>query len=182
MADLTTLSAVKAWLKLTATTDDALLSGLVSSVSAWIQDYLNRTIASTSYSETYHGTGSDRIMLANYPVTAVASVTVNGQTVQPSTGYGVVGYAFDAGSIAYIGGCFPEGFANVSVSYTAGYAAVPADLAQACVELVAFRYRERDRIGQTGTGMGPEHTSYSMADMPAAVKTVLDQYRKVVPT
>ena len=57
MADLTTLANVKGWLGVTATTDDALLSRLISAASDYVQTWLNRTIATQTYSETRDGSG-----------------------------------------------------------------------------------------------------------------------------
>ena len=55
--DLTTLATMKAYLSppLVTTTDDALLSRLVTAASGFIQSWLNRAIASASYSETRNG-------------------------------------------------------------------------------------------------------------------------------
>jgi len=66
--------------------------------------------------------------------------------------------------------------------YTAGYVTPPADLAQACVELVALRYRERGRIGEVARAIGGGQTaSYSQKDMSDSIKTSIQQYRRVVP-
>ena len=161
--------------------DDPLLTTLITASSAWIKNFINRDIVQTSYTETYDGTGASRLMLANYPVTAVASLTVDGLAVAASTGYGITGYIFDSNSIAYIGGSFDEDYGNVQVSYTAGYVTVPYDLAQACMELVAEAYRYRDRIGQSSEGFGPGHIGYTASVVNASIKTVLTQWKKVVP-
>lgn len=68
------------------------------------------------------------------------------------------------------------------VAYTAGYAATPPDVAQACIELVCQRYRERTRIGETSRAVsGGEIVTYSQQDMSAHVKLLLAQYRIVAP-
>src|SRR5487761_1325744 len=73
--DLTTLDNVKAWFAppLMTTSDDALLTRLVTAASAFIQTWLGRTIAQTSYSETRNGQGGTRLFLRNRPVVATAS-------------------------------------------------------------------------------------------------------------
>jgi hypothetical protein len=71
MADLTTLANVKGWLGVTATTDDALLTRLISAASDYVQKWLNRTIAVQPYTETRDGTGGYVLPLSNYPVSAV---------------------------------------------------------------------------------------------------------------
>jgi hypothetical protein len=70
----------------------------------------------------------------------------------------------------------------VTLQYTAGYAVTPPDLAQACVELVALRYRERTRIGEVSKSMGGAETvSYSQKDMADSIRTLIQQYRIVAP-
>jgi hypothetical protein len=181
MPDLTTLARAKEWLSITATTDDALLGRLVSSASDAIQTYLNRTLDSQAYTETRDGPGGNRLMLANYPVTAVASVHVDGLPVPLSTGYGVPGYMFNATSITLRGRLFTQGVQNVVVAYTAGYSSVPNELEQSCIELVGLRYKEKDRIGLVSKGLAGETISYSQKDFSSAIKTTLQNYKKVIP-
>ena len=182
--DLTTLANVKAYLSppLVTTADDALLSRLVTAASQFIQSWLNRSIASASYSETRNGAGGTRLFLRNRPVTAISSLTIDGVAIAPSapapTGDG---YLFDESSLYLIGHCFTRGAQNVSVHYTAGFAATPPEIEQACIALVALRYKERDRIGQGSKNVGGETVSFQQKDMPADVATILDQYRSVVP-
>lgn len=182
--DLTTLANVKAYLSppLATTADDALLSRLITAASGFIQNWLNRTIASATYTDTRNGTGGTRLFLRNRPVTAVASVTVDGVAIplggpQPTTG----GYLFDDSSVYLIGYSFTKGAQNVVVQYTAGYATVPFEIEQACIAFVVLRYKERDRIGQVSKNLGGEVVSFQQKDMPPDVATLLDQYRNVVP-
>ena len=68
------------------------------------------------------------------------------------------------------------------VSYTAGYATTPPEVAQACIELVCQRYRERTRIGEVSRALsGRESVGFSQADMSADIKLVLAQYRVAAP-
>ncbi len=177
LGDLTTLANVKAYLSppLTTTNDDALLSRLVTAASGFIQSWLNRTIASATYAETRNGMGGATLFLRNRPVTSVASVTIDGVAVAATD------YRFDAGAIYLLHRSFAKGAQNVTVQYTAGYAATPPEIEQACIALVALRYKERDRIGQASKSLGGEVVSFQQKDMPADVTTILDQYINVVP-
>ena len=181
--DLTTLANVKAYLSppLTTTNDDALLTRLVTAASQFIQAWLGRTIAETAYNETRNGLGATRLFLRNRPVTNVTSVAVDGVAIAPASGPGQPGYLFDDNSVYLTGTAFTRGQQNVAVAYTAGYAAMPPELEQACIALVALRYKERDRIGQASKNLAGEVVSFAQKDMPADVLTVLDQYRAVVP-
>ena len=139
--DLTTLANVKMWLSLATSTTDALLSALITRESRFIQSWLNRNIASQSYTEVRDGIGmgSGRWVLPfeDYPVSAVASLTINGSAVAASADGGIVqpGYGFDARQmwIAQTGPAqgffsqygFVRGRRNVKVSYTAGFLVLP---------------------------------------------------------
>lgn len=175
--DLTTLEAVKAYLNLSAPADDALLDQLIAACSAWIKTYLSRDVLTGSYTQRLDGTGTAGIMVGQWPIQAINSITVDGVAVSPGA------VVTDGPRIVRAdGGRWARGMANVVVSYTAGYTDAPADIAQACVELVAWRYKERDRIGQASkTAGGQETVAYLTTDTPANVKTLLNQWRKVVP-
>jgi uncharacterized phiE125 gp8 family phage protein len=182
--DLTTLANVKAWLSppLTATVDDALLARLVTAASQFIQTWLNRTILLQTYAETRNGPGSTRLFLRNRPVTAVSALTIDGVAIPPShpapTG---AGYLFDDSSLYLVGYLFRRGVQNIQVTYTAGFAEIPPELEQACIELVALRYKERDRIGQVSKNLGGEVVSFTQKDLPPDVATLLNQYLSLVP-
>lgn len=178
--DLTNLDDVKAWLKITSNTDDALLTTLITAASKAMQTFMNRTIASQAYTETRNGVGGCRMSFANYPVTAVASVTVGLTVILPAASFGSAGYRFTDRQLVLTGYEFCRGFANVVLGYTAGFDTVPEDLAQAAKELIGMRYRERDRIGQKSKIIDKETITFNTADMPDDVKLILNNYKKVI--
>lgn len=181
MADLTTLANVKSWLGLTSSTDDALLSRLITAASAYIEQWTNRHFLSQQFSEVRDGTGGQVLMFADYPVTAVTSVSVNGQSISPSPSFGQSGYSFTATALRLTGRWFDQGLGNVQLTYTAGYASVPPEIEQACIELVALRYKERDRIGHQSKSLAGETVTFMIKDFPDSVRTILGNWRKVVP-
>ena len=182
-SDLTTVANLEGWLGLTnvqAPVPDQ-LQRLVTATSAGIQAYISRIIRSQSYNETRAGTGGDRLVLKNTPVTAVSSVVVDGQTIPPSPGYGQPGYVFTDTAIILRGYTFTMDSFNVQVSYTAGFPSTPTEIEQACLELCAFRWKGRDHIGQASKIIGGETVTFIVKDMPDSVKTILAQYNSVVP-
>lgn len=186
--DLTTLTDIKAWLqtgqKAFPPNDDALLSRLITSASGFIQTWLNRRIALADYAEVRDGTGGHRLQFACFPVCAVLSLTINGVAIPPASPCGGLstGYVFSPTQLSVRGYVFTQGIQNVAFSYTAGYPQTPAEIAQACIELVALRYRERTRIGEISKSLGGGETvSYSQKDMSASIATLLQQYRVVAP-
>jgi hypothetical protein len=202
-SDLTTLADVKAWLQTGQSafpaTDDALLTRLITAASQFIQTWLNRQIASQDWIEIRDGVGNTlgpsetRYPFAAFPVTAVSSVVVDRVTLpailvtplaQPggSNAGAETGYLFTPTQLVIRGYAVPRKAACVTLQYTAGYAATPPDLAQACIELVALRYRERSHIGEISKAIGSGQTvSYSQKDMSDSIRALIQQYRIVAP-
>ncbi len=182
--DLTDLASVEAWLSLqSGNGSEALLSALITAASTFVKSWLNRDILSTSYVERYRANGDRPIVLANGPVTAIAQVAWQGTTVTTAGDpiVGTPGIYFTDRALSLFGYCLPRGDL-VQVSYTAGYATVPADIKQVVNELVGEAFKRRDRIGQNSKTLGGQEViTFSPADMNATNKTLLQQYRNVVP-
>ena len=182
MSDLTTLIDVKAWLGIPTgtTTDDTMLSALVTSVSAWIQSYIERQLLTASYTELRSGSGGKALVLNQYPVTAVSALTIDGVAITARTSFGSAGYYLANNTLYLDGGLtFTKGNANISIDYTAGYATAPADIAQAAKQLVALKYRERERIGQVSKSVAGETVSFDIKALPHDVKSILESYNRV---
>jgi hypothetical protein len=201
--DLTTLADVRAWLSTGSQamppTDDLLLQRLITAASQFIQTWLSRSIASQDYYEVRDGTGGRTLQFGAFPVTSVLEVVVDAITIQPVAPFipappgqaavwqpstftvGPAGYLFTPTQITLHGYFFSRRPQNVQLTYTAGYRTVPSDVAQACIELTALRYRERTRIGEVSKHLGTETITYSQRDMPADVMTVLTKYKAIAP-
>ncbi len=186
--DLTTLADVTAWLQTGQnpfpSVDDALLTRLITAASQFIQTWLQRQIAVSDWIEIRDGNGGQRLAFANFPVRAVISLSIDGLAIPsaPASGGFGGGYVFSPTELALRGYVFSRRAQNVVVTYTAGYASVPPDIAQACIELVCQRYRERTRIGEVSKAlMSGETVTFSQKDMSDDVKTLLAQYRAVAP-
>ncbi|HEV2303331.1 MAG TPA: hypothetical protein VGR91_17325 [Stellaceae bacterium] len=206
--DLCQLGDVKAWLQTGQnafpSTDDALLSRLITAASQFIQSWLGRPIGQADWLELRDGLGTideTRLQFACFPVSAVLSVAVDGVAVPPLPtpppvlpGAAVIlpttvaaGYLFSPTQLVIRGLCVPRKAQCIWLQYTAGYAAVPPDLAQACIELVALKYRERTRIGERARALGGGGTAsyttaaFSLRDWSTDIQTSLSQYRAVAP-
>lgn len=189
MSDLCALDDVKTYLGITTNAEDALIKALITQASAQIENYCNRTFAQTTYTETRNGRGSRTMFMRQIPIVSVTALTIDGVTVQASSNPQTYGYVFDDERI-YLRGtspsygpygqpdCFSRGVQNVVVTYTAGFSAIPGDVAQACIELVAWKRAKRNRIDKTSETLGTQQTqAYSLADMPASVKSAINSYR-----
>ncbi|HEY1257774.1 MAG TPA: head-tail connector protein [Stellaceae bacterium] len=184
--DLTTLADVKAWLQTGQSafpiTDDALLTRLITAASQFIESWLNRRIVQSDYIEVRDGTGGRRMQFGSFPVSAVISLTIDDIAIPPSTSTRTAGYVFSPTQLAVRGFYFTRRPQNVVVVYTAGYSPVPPEIAQACIELVALRYRDRTRIGEVSRALtSGETVTYSQQDLSNPVRAMLQQYRAVAP-
>ncbi len=185
MADLTTLANAKQWLQIPAgnTTNDPLISELISAASEYIQTRLNRTIALQSYSEARDGKNQDVMMFANYPVSAVSSVQVGPDVIPPSPDGIQPGYVFDTTRLVLVGDqyLFCRGRMNCRFTYTAGYATTPKEIERVCEEMVGLRFKNKDRIGVSSKTLANEVITFTAADVTDSAEQVLQNYAKVIP-
>jgi hypothetical protein len=174
--DLTTLQSVKTYTGRTSGTADDKLSALITACSGWVKSYLNRDILQATYTETINGTGTRQILLGNYPVTSVTALLV--------CDHDVTSYALSDGrrtiSLAPGGGIFDRDIANVSITYVAGFATVPADLEHVVCRLVAWGDAESGRLQQVSKSMGGEVVTFSQASAPSWALDSLKNWRKVI--
>ena len=181
MADFTTPQDIKEWLGLTVNTDDVLLDRLIKAATALMNTIMSRNLLTASYSEWRDGPGGDSISVKNFPITAVAGVSVSGLVIPASPDPLNAGYVFSDKQIRLRGSNFTRGIQNVSIQYTAGLATPPDDIAQACIDLVALKYRGRNWTGQSSKILQGETVSFRVEDVPKEVMAVLNQYQRQTP-
>ena len=169
--DLTTLANVKQWLGIgdDILADDDMLARLVSATSTYVTAYLGRSVLSGSYAEQCTVGAGYQLTPENWPITAISSLTINGNAIPASPDGIQDGYVFTDKTVFLNGYTF--GFANfaqwtrylnVTLQYTAGYASVPLDLEQAVINLIALRYQEKERIGQRSKSIAGEMVSFNL--------------------
>ncbi len=179
------LSDVHTYLNIQNTNSDTLLAALITNASAFIESYCSRTFGVGNYSETYNGNGGHRLYVANGPVQSVQSLTIDGIAIPAVSSPLSTGYAFDAdtiylrpGTTSGYGIGFSRGVQNVQVAYTAGFATLPSDVTQACIELVASKYKASQRVDIKTEGLGPnQSTSYNIG-IPPSVIAMLARWRR----
>jgi hypothetical protein len=198
--DLVVLNDLKLWLDipLGTTTDDTLLGTLITNVSQAILTRLKRvSLVVSTYAEAYDGSGTPQQALRQFPITSVSSLTINSVPIIASPDGVQTGYTFDEYVLKLVGtpisypfgpgvygapSTFLKGFQNVSVTYDAGYAAIPFDINEAAKEWCAVRYRARKWIGQTSKHLATGETvSFSQKAMPDFVRDTLDRYERKIP-
>lgn len=181
MSALATVDDVKSFLgNQVNVADDMLLASLISGESAFILSWIGRLFDTATYTDLFNGGGGQERLLKNYPVKTITSVFIDGAAIPQAPSIQDRGYLLFDDRILLFGYQFSWGQRNCQIIYTAGQD-IPADVQQACVELVSYRYRSRDRIGLASKSIAGETTAYVTKDMPDHVKTLLQRHRRVFP-
>ena len=78
-------------------------------------------------------------------------------------------------------GIMPDAVKSVCVEYTAGYATVPDDIEQACIEIAAMMYRDRRRdAGLASESLGDySYTRANRAEVDAVMSGLLADWREI---
>lgn len=209
---LTTLADVKTELGISGSTEDDYISRLINAVSDMIRFYCGRTFYyEEDIEESVAGYGQTRLLVSRTPIVgSISSITYEGTAID-TTIYSVEDA--DAGIIycSYgfnwtaqltgksIGEATPgtEALSYV-VTYDGGYytpqqyvvdngtdRSLPYDLEDACIQLVAGRYRAKGRdprisaehLKSWGANYGgPEDRSHAI---PASIRSTLDRYKRL---
>jgi hypothetical protein len=184
---LCTVSGVKAYYGLTdSTTDiDNLLQSLVDSVSAQFETYCGRTFALSDYVEYYDGSGKNRLSLDQYPITTISGIwdDVNwlwtASTLISGTYYRTVN---NSSLVFSDSATLTKGEQNIKVAYSAGYATIPYDLEQACIEEVLVKYKVRKNVEIRSKTLPDGTVVYGGTDAKepfrGSTTEVLNKYRK----
>lgn len=201
--DLVMLPAALAWL---GTTDEQdVVPGLISAVSTTIQNFVGYQFGQASYTRTFNGNSSDKMLMPDRPIVSVTSVTIEGISIQAGTPVPRPGFRFDSKFVYLAGferygleraaagmGRFIRGVQNVTIVYQAGYATIPADVTQACLTWLGAVFALSDattnnpavtelKAGDTDQKFGAYVTALdgSVVLMPPGVAAALIPYRRV---
>jgi hypothetical protein len=185
--DLTTLAAAEAWVGIGSDNggpNDTMIASLITSASTWIGNELQRHVLSAEYTHTFTGNGQRFMLLRQAPVTAISALTWGGTTI-PAANLTTLAAGYwiddDGRTLHLLDYRFPYRM-PLQVSYTAGYATPPADIAQACNELVGSAFKRKTRIDEMTRSLGGQETaSFSQADMGKPTRAALDKYKFMAP-
>lgn len=195
MITLVTLSEMKAELGLTDTTDDAVLTGLITRLEGRFDDHCRRAFAREAAVVEYFDGGQFSLYLRHWPIESVASVHISAdqewtdETLLPATDYRIY---TERGRIGYCRGAiaWPAGVRNIRAIYTGGYAApgvtppagefaVPEALRGLFVMQCAYEFRNRLHLGEQSVSAQGASVSMAPADFLPAVKAGLIPYMRL---
>lgn len=200
-ADFKTLRGIS------ATTWDAQLNVIIPHAQSLVENYCGRAFDSATYtSEKYDGSGSEILILRQFPVTTLTSVSISGVAVA-STSYtldaanGIVKFEpsgrgrvvvdpdwLTVQTTDYIGPfpCWPEGHQNISVTYTAGYTSgtMPGGLKLAFAEFVDMALAKNTLgVGSSqykSEKLGDYQYDRGVPEQPSAtLERLFSQYRRI---
>lgn len=134
------LATVKAALRIDYVDDDSELSRLILAAEAFVESYTGVRISSASRSMTL--LSFKRTKFADYPRTLTGAVTyyneANVFTVMSQGYWTDTTQALDAIEFTEVPATYPG--TVITVSYTAGYATMPNEIAQVVISLVGLWY------------------------------------------
>ena len=188
------LDTAKKFLKLSEPSHDeeGILTSLVDEVSAAIEDYCRRKFESASFTEYHNGSGTRMMMLRQWPITSVTTVTRT-KVDAANTEVSIVAaeYIKDEESGMLImhavnhvdSAVWVTGQHNYKIVYEAGYSDsdMPKALKAACkIWLnVLFQKASQNLFAIQSANLGEETLTYANDAIPPQVKHLLIPYRKM---
>lgn len=157
-----------------------------------VRTYTEQQINAGTTTETYDGTGTDALLLPQYPVTAAGTVLVNGGTV---TDYvldarkgAVIRKRADPGSAWWDGArsfpmLWPRGRQNVTVTFEHGYAVdnVPQDIRMVALAAATRMFVQGPRLQETIGRQVAVVYAGAATDFTAGERIILGKYRRIGP-
>ena len=176
--------------------DTARATILLDTATAAIQAYCNQTFTQSTTTAILPGNLTEKLELPERPVTAVTTVVIGDTTITADTDY-----VWDGAHTLYRGtkvngvlsvngpdylingwGDWGGPGAQVSVTYTHGFASIPGDIKGVCLALAARSLTSPD--GVNSESVGSYSVSYSRSggavSLLAEEKALLNRYRRRV--
>jgi hypothetical protein len=196
---LTSIDKLRAWLTQGATSEttgrlaENNLEALINRASSAIEGWCDRVLIAPATDQTYtlDGNGDRRLILPEWPVVSLTSLTIDGQEIAERADLMGLGYIVRSAEawLNLVGYCFTQGVANVEVVARLGYDAAASatdrrhqraldDLEQACLLLCRFWF-EKPAPGRTTVSAGQQVDRYEPASWPAEVVGLLQPYRRL---
>lgn len=167
------------------TSEDENITFLLEVASGAIETYCKRTFAKQQYTQQLDGSGTKRILLSNFPIHSVESLTFNDE---PLTGYEILSET----GVLFKKETWPKGDLNIEVSYTAGYITpemttveepqtLPKPLELACILFAKQMFD--GTFGIKIERLGDHHVEYAISEetaksLPPTVIALISPYAR----
>lgn len=123
---------------------DNLIRRMINKSTLAIENYCGRRFIETTYTnEEYSGTGIDELVLKQRPITDTQALSLGVRdTLLNSEDWETIDsllyFVDNSAGVLYLNFRSLSGWKRFRVTYSAGYATIPEDLAEACVSLAAY--------------------------------------------
>jgi hypothetical protein len=158
---LTTLERYKSKYEITDNALDNQITMEIEQVSAEIETTCNRTFDETDYEVVMYGSGTNELVLNEYPIKTATVADYTDFVINKKAGI------LQSGSIW-------SATTKYTISFTAGYATIPADLEKACMVMVSMALERRGSEHLKTEVIGPLRN-----DFATNVPDILEKYRKI---
>lgn len=199
---LTTLATVKDELGIADDSQDARLTRMIHAATRRFESECSRRFARADYTERIKGQGMNEILLGQWPVVSISSLTLDGVTLVENTDFtalpndGILPrdyiWRWAAGGHPDLTND-PDPYSarrNIEVSYTAGYVTpemadqdsslvrdLPEDLEDACIRYVVFLVMNAPGVKSENTGGGYRKELFT-SGLSDEIEQVLCRYRR----
>lgn len=197
---LTTLSRAKQFMEISGNDDNDLITNIINNATAYIEKYCDRRFKQTSYTNQYYdGTGTQLLLLKQYPVNTDETFTLEERTgMESDASFDAIDSSFyhikDGNGIVQLVGTrkFREYPKHYRVTYTAGYDynntdtylsdTAASDVELACWKLVTSIYKERRQSQNVASeSIGDYNITFAReTSEDAFLRSVLENYKRRV--
>lgn len=174
-----------------STDNQNVLKDIINSISQAIRDYCGHSIEEETLTEYYDGHGERLLILNNYPIVSVTSVTrYKDDTARTQVVVASGEYRIDSVSgelimdpINYVDSAvWVKGELNYKIVFKSGYATanIPESLKHACEVWVSIAFQKslQKLNAVSSTSIGDQEITYVDDPIPKSVKALLDPYRR----
>jgi len=133
-----TLEEAKAWMRVDGSSDDAIITSLITQARELVENYLNVSIVQTTL--VLNATARKELVLPYGPVQTITSVKDEAGNDVDYT-YNEFYINFDQGTYSVTGGS--SMYVDTITTYDAGKAAIPAGLKLGLLEVILWLYENR---------------------------------------
>ena len=158
---LTTLERYKSKYEITDNALDDQITMEIEQVSAEIETTCNRIFAETDYEIVMYGSGTNELLLNEYPIKTATVADYTEFVINKKAGI------LQSGSVW-------SPTVKYTINFTAGYATIPADIEKACMIMVSMGLERRGSEHLKTEVVGPLRSDFA-TNFP----DILEKYRKI---
>jgi hypothetical protein len=171
---LATTDDLAAFLRREIDENDPGAMAALEAASAFVEAYIGQPVAVVEDEDILiDGSGTRVILLPAFPVTDVAEVKIDDETVNPDE------YEWSkTGELRRVNGIWPSALRSVEVTYTHGWETVPAGIVSVVAAMAARQYEAPAGVRQEAMGSYSVTYAGNGLTLQAAEAVILDSYRR----